>query len=80
MDLEHLQIKLTMVEMEEMPKQTYKKLIKGRIREAAFKYLIEKRNNRNGKGIHLVYEKLPIQNDLQVMKENEFSNKNPNVV
>jgi hypothetical protein len=65
MDLEHLQIKLTIDEIEEMPKQTYKKLIKGRIKEVAFKYLIEKRNNRNGKGIHLVYEKLKIQNYLQ---------------
>ena len=53
-----------MEDIENMPKQTYKKLIKKKIMEFSFKYLIEKRNTRNGKGIEIMYEKLEIQSYL----------------
>ena len=43
-NLEHLKINLTLDNIEEMPKETYKKLIKKRIKECAFDYLIDKRN------------------------------------
>ena len=48
-DLEYLGIKLSFSEIEIMGKSTYKKLIKKKIREQAFLYLIEKVNNRDGK-------------------------------
>ena len=44
-----------------MPKQTYRKLIRRKITEFSFKYLLEKRNRRNGKGIEMQYKKLEMQ-------------------
>ena len=44
-----------------MPKETYKKLVKKRIKECSFDYLIEK---RNGKGIRNNYTHLEMQNYL----------------
>ena len=63
-NLEHLGIDLSIADIEEMPRQTYKKLIKKRIEECAFNYLIEKRNKRNGKGIDNIFTSLKIQNYL----------------
>ena len=60
-NLQHLEIPYTMEEIENMPKQTYKNVIKKKILEYSFKYLIEKINRRNGKGIELQYEKLEMQ-------------------
>ena len=63
-NLEHLKIHLSFQDIEEMPKQSYKKIIKKRIKECAFTYLIEKRNGRNGKGMKNQYNYLKIQNYL----------------
>ena len=63
-NLKELDIKLTIEEIEDMPKQTYKKLIKKSIKEISLKYLLRKRNNRNGKGMNMVYSKLGMQNYL----------------
>ena len=41
-----------------------KKLIRQKIQEKAYEYLITKRNNRNGKGMALSYQGLEIQNYL----------------
>ena len=46
-NLEHLQIELSIKEIEEMPKATYRKMIKKRIKEKACSYLIDIRNKRN---------------------------------
>ena len=40
---------MSLEEIEELQKQTYKKLIKKRIKEWAFDNLLEKQNRRNGK-------------------------------
>ena len=63
-DLLHLGLEITIEEIELMPKQTYKKLIRKKIEENAFEYLITKRNNRNGKGMKLSYKKFKIHNYL----------------
>ena len=49
-DLEYLGLKVSFSEIEVMGNSTYKKLIKKKIREQAFLYLIEKVNNCDGKG------------------------------
>ena len=49
-NLQHLGLTYTMEDIENMAKPTYKKLIKKKILEFSFKYLVEKRNARNGKG------------------------------
>ena len=63
-DLKHLDIKITLKEIEFMPKATYRKLIIKKIKEKSFEYLINKRNTRNGKGMELVYTKLEMKNYL----------------
>ena len=63
-DLLHLGLEITIEEIELMPKQTYKKLIRKKIQEKSFEYLITKRNKRNGKGMKLSYKKNLIQNYL----------------
>ena len=50
-----------MEEIENIPKQTWRKLIKKKIIDFSFKYLLEKRNSRNGKGIEIQYQKLEMQ-------------------
>ena len=47
-----------------MPKNTYKKIIKNKIRKEALSYLVKKRDERNGKGIELFYQNLDMQNYL----------------
>ena len=69
-DLEYLGIKLSFSEIEVMGKSTYKKLIKKKIREQAFLYLIEKVNNRDGKGKEIIYSKLYMQEYLTEEWEN----------
>ena len=66
-DLENLDIRLTMKEIEEMPKETYKKIIKKSIKESSFLYLNDKRIRRNGKGIEMEYVKLEMQNYLNTL-------------
>ena len=56
-----------MKEIENMPKATYKKLIKKNIKEMSFLYLNNKRINRNGKGIEMKYEQLEMQNYLSTL-------------
>ena len=63
-NLLHLDLEITIEDIEIMPKQTYKKLIRKKIQEKAFDYLITKRNNRNGKGMALSYKGLEIKNYL----------------
>ena len=48
-----------------MPKSTYKKMLKKKINEQALIYLLNKRDNRNGKGIELHYTNLDIKNYLR---------------
>ena len=57
-NLQHLGLTYTMEDIGNMAKPTYKKLIKKKILEFSFKYLVEKRNARNGKGFDIQYEKL----------------------
>ena len=63
--MKHLNIKHTFENIQAMPKETYKKLIKYKIKEGAFKYLISKRNKRNEKGIDIQYTDLEMQNYLR---------------
>ena len=49
-DLNTLGIDFTLQEIEEMPEKRYKQLMKRKIKEHALKYLINKKERRNGKG------------------------------
>ena len=49
-DLENLEIVHTMEEIEKMSKSKYKCLVKRKVQEKALKYLLDKKNYRNGKG------------------------------
>ena len=64
-NMKHLNIKHIFENIQAMPKETYKKLIKYKIKEVAFKYIISKRNKRNGKGIEIEYTDLEMQNYLR---------------
>ena len=64
-NMKHLDIKLTFENIQLMSKDSYKKLIKNKIKEGAFKYLISKRNKRNGKGMEIEYTYLEMQNYLR---------------
>ena len=49
-----------------MPKATFKKMVKKRIKEKSFEYLLNLRNSRNGKGMEInYYTRLKMQNYLQ---------------
>ena len=56
-NLKQLDITLTLQNIEEMPKSTYKKIIKNTIQK-------EKRDERNRKGIEICYQNLDMQNYL----------------
>ena len=58
-------LELTLQEIEEMPKSKYKQLIKRKIKDQAFKYLMEKKETRNGKGKEIKCTELKMQNYLQ---------------
>ena len=47
-----------------MPKATFKKIVKKRITEQSFEYLLNLRNKRNGKGMDINYLRLKMQNYL----------------
>ena len=51
-------IRTPIEDIEFIPKETYKKLIKKKILEKSLEYLIDKRKTRNGKGMALSYDKL----------------------
>ena len=57
-------IEIPIEDIEYIPKETYKKLIKKKIFEKYFQYLLNKRNTRNGKGMELFIEKFEIQKYL----------------
>ena len=63
-NLKQLDITLTLQNIEEMPKNTYKKIIKNKIKKEAFSYLVKKRDERNGKGIEILYQNLDMQTYL----------------
>ena len=63
-DLKHLKIEIPIEEIEYLPKATYIKLIKKKIYQKSFEYLLDRRNTRNGKGMEMSYEKLEMQNYL----------------
>ena len=63
-DLKHLEVNISYKEIEHIPIETYKTLIKRKIKYMSLKYLLSKRNNRNGKGMELTYEQLKMQNYL----------------
>jgi hypothetical protein len=63
-DLKHLEIQLSYKEIEHIPIETYKNMIKTKVKYRSLEYLLSKRNIRNGKGIELSYEKLIMQNYL----------------
>ena len=71
-DFEQLEINLTYLQIEEMGKSKYKNMIKKKIKESAFRYLVSKKTNRNGKGKEINYSKLQMQNYLT--EENEEVN------
>ena len=54
-DLEQLEINLSLLEIEEIGKSTYKRMIKNKTKEPAFRYLNEKKIDRNGKGREINY-------------------------
>ena len=58
-------LELTLQEIEEMPKRKYKQLIKIKVKDHAFKYLMEKKVTGNGKGKEIKYKELKMQNYLQ---------------
>ena len=64
-NLQHLQIDWTFEEIENIPKATYKKIVKKRIKEKSFEYLLNLRNKRNGKGMDIDYTELRMQNYLR---------------
>ena len=64
-NLHHLQIEWNLDEIEKMPKATFKKMVKKRIKEKSFEYLLNLRNSRNGKGMEINYSRLKMQNYLQ---------------
>ena len=64
-NMKHLDIKLTFENIQLMSKESYKKLIKNKIKEGALRYLISKRNKRNGKGMEIDYTQLEMQNYLR---------------
>ena len=47
-----------------MPTQTFKKIVKKRIKEGSMSYLNNKRTSRNGKGIEMDYNELKMQDYL----------------
>ena len=64
-DLEELEIKLSLLEIENMSKNKFKILIKRKIKERAFQYLMNKKVSRNGKGIEISHERLEMLNYLR---------------
>ena len=64
-DFKTLEINLTLQEIEDMPKSRYKQLIKSKIRYYSWKYLVDKKEERNGKGKEIISTELRIQNYLQ---------------
>ena len=65
MNLNELEILLTFEEIEVMPIATFKKLVKLKIKEKAFIYLINQKEKRNGKGIEINHLKHEMQNYLK---------------
>ena len=63
-DLENLEIVHTMEEIEKMSKSKYKCLVKRKVQEKALKYLLDKKNHRNGKGNEIQYTSLKMQGYL----------------
>ena len=60
-DMKNLNIQMTISEIEAMPKQAYKNLIKSKIHEKSFQYLKEANKKRNGKGREIIYISLIMQ-------------------
>ena len=64
-DLQHLEINITLKEVEDMPTATYKNMIKKKqVKCKSLEYLLRIRNKRNGKGMELSYQNLTMQNYL----------------
>ena len=61
-DMKHLEINISYKEIEHFPIETYKNIIKNKIKYKSLIYLIGKRNQRNGKGMELTYKNLTMQN------------------
>ena len=69
-DLENLEIVYTMEEIEKMSKSKYKCLIKRKIQEKALKYLLDKKNHRNGNEIQYTSFKMQgylISEDMDIL-------------
>ena len=64
-DIKELGLELSLEDIENMPKASFKKMIKSKIKESAFLYLSDKKIKRNGKGIEIVHSKLEMQSYLQ---------------
>ena len=62
-DLQHLEINLSFKEIGELPIQTYRKIIKIKIKWTSLEYLLNKRNKRNGKKNGTI---LPKTNDAKL--------------
>ena len=69
-NLKYLEIKNTFEEIKEMSEKKYKEIIKLKILEKAFCYLIQKNTKRNGKGKNIRYNTLRMQNYLCSEDEN----------
>ena len=63
-DLKYLEINITYTQIEHIPIETFKNMVKNQIKYKSLKYLLNKRNQRNGKGMELSYENLRMQNYL----------------
>ena len=64
-DLEELKIQLSIQEIEALSKNLFKTMIKRKIKERAFQYLVNKKITRNGKGIEINHSRLEMQNYLK---------------
>ena len=64
-DLEELEIKLSLLEIKNMSNNQFTGLIKRKIKERAFQYLVGVKLTRNAEGIEISHEKLEMQNYLR---------------
>ena len=70
--MQQLEIHLTFLEIPDMGKSTFKRMIKKKTKDLAFRYLNQKKIDRNGNGREIIYSKLEIHSYLT--EESEYIN------
>ena len=75
-NLEEIKLGLTMNEIKETTKAHFSKLLKQKIREAAFKYLVKKQGKKGGdikySGLQMANYLQPYISNLSITKKQEF--------